>query len=234
MTFGLSATALAVIGTGAVVGGGLAGGAAFMKSDAENTKLTQQQSGLQIQQNNVIANLLSIHTGAREGMRDSRRQTAQALTNVERDYLKKAANHIAVRATSGTAGLSALAAYTNLHNQKAITKGNVITAGEGDLIKRAKTAQEGVREGQGRMNDFQGQLNMAQASKKSATDMAIEVGMATVGGAMKGASSGAGLAGGMKGAGGTSGGNLGGGTAGGGFGNMDTGVLGMSSFGFFQ
>ncbi len=184
--------AVAVI-AGAVIGGGLAAGTSIMKSNAENAKLTNEQVGLQIQQNNVIGSMISQHTSVKDGMSDTKRATAQALTNVERDYLKQSAKHIAVRATAGTAGLSALAAYTNLQNQKMLQKGNVISKGETEIIRMAKNAQEGAREGQGRMNDFQGQLNMAQSNKKSATDMAIEATMAGIGGAAKGASQGASL-----------------------------------------
>ena len=185
------ATVALVVGGAAVVGGGLAAGTSVMKSNAENDKLMQQQAGLQINQNNTIANLLSSNLNIKEGMGDTKRATAQALTNTEKDYLNKSAKHIAVRATRNTAGLSALASYTHLQNQKMMTKGNVISAGESELIRMAKAAQEGAREGQGRMNEFQGQLNMAQANKKSSTDMAIEAAMKGIGGAMKGASMGA-------------------------------------------
>jgi hypothetical protein len=178
---------------GAVIGGGSAILGSVMGGNKQNAKAAQQQASLQIQQNNVIANMLSQTTNIKDSQQDINRKTAMQLTNVERQAMSGAAKQIAAKATSGTAGSSALMAYTNVMTQKMITKGNVISGAESEQIKMGKDAQNMAREAQSKMNAAQGKINQAQADKKSGTEMAIEATMAGIKGGMSGASAGASL-----------------------------------------
>jgi hypothetical protein len=183
---------------GAVIGGGSSIISSVMGGDKQNAQQMQRQRSLQIQQNNVISNMISQSTNIRNTQQDINQKTRVQLTNVERQAMAGMAKHVASKATSGTAGSSALMAYTNFMTQKMITKGNVISGAESEQIKLGKDAQNMAREAQSKMGALQSKISQAQSDKKSGTEMAIEATIAGIKGGMSGASAGASLGKSMK------------------------------------
>lgn len=172
-----------------VVGAGLAAGQSVMKAKADNSRLAQQQEGLRIGQMADYASTITRNLQAKEEMGAAKARGRIKLTALQRQKLSDEAGQAVARAESGTAGASALHAFQNSETQYGFQKGNIIDETTTAVVKTGKQAQEGLRITQGRMNDKQGQINMAQANMKSGGDIAIGAGFAAVKGAKSSAAS---------------------------------------------
>lgn len=178
-----------VAGAVVVVGAGLAAAQSKMQSDAENSKLAQQQAGLQIKQSMDIASTITRNLNATEEMGAETRRGRMKLTKAKRAEVRGIGAQVTKNAESGAVGATHLAMYQAMETQYGMTEGNIIHETASNVRKTAKQAEEGLRITQGRMNDSQGQINMAQASKTSATDSYINAGIDGFKGAQSTASS---------------------------------------------
>ncbi len=178
-----------IAGAVVVVGAGLAAAQSKMQSDAENSKLAQQQAGLQIKQSMDIASTITRNLNATEEMGAETRRGRMKLTKAKRAEVRGIGAQVTKNAESGAVGATHLAMYQAMETQYGMTEGNIIHETASNVRKTAKQAEEGLRITQGRMNDDQGRINMAQASKTSATDSYINAGIDGFKGAQSTASS---------------------------------------------
>lgn len=123
------------------------------------------------QQLQIVGDTKSSYINLQNLMGESKQTVGVSLTKNEIKSAREMAKHVSKRATSNTAGASALYAYTNFIQQKAFTEGTMVSKGEGALRDYGKQAEA-------KFNQARSGINQAQSKKKSALEGALDAVMA--------------------------------------------------------
>lgn len=143
-------------------------GASMLSSLMGNS---QANENLYRQQLAIVAGQKSRNVQLVDKMDETIRAGGIIMSAKERENMKAVAKQVAKRATSNTAGSSALYAIVNMDQQLAFTKGTIIA-------KRDSSLREDGRVSQKYHNQALSQINTAESKKKSGLTMIIEAAVA--------------------------------------------------------
>jgi hypothetical protein len=143
---------------------GLGALGSLMGNSKANKNLYQQQLA-------IVGGQKSRNVQLVDKMDETIRAGGIAKTKVEREELRATAKQIASRATSGTAGQSALYAYMNIGQQSAFTTGTIQAKVDGSLREDGRVSQKYD-------NQARSQINSAESKNKSGTEMFMEAAIA--------------------------------------------------------
>lgn len=131
------------------------------------------------QQLQIVRDVKHTYRGLGEQMTEAKQATGIALTRNEMIAAKDLAKYTAQKATSNTAGASALYAYSNFIQQKTFTKGSIISKGEKVITEYGKSAQATY-------NRARSGINQAEANKKGIFEAVLDATIAYGSGAQAG------------------------------------------------
>jgi len=154
--------------------GGLMALSSIMGTRSQNKNAYRQQLQINRDAENTYRNLT-------EQMTEAKQATGIALTKNEMVAAKDLAKYTAQKATSNTAGASALHAYSNFIQQKTFTKGSLISKGEKVVTEYGKSAQATY-------NRARSGINQAEANKKGVFEAVLDATIAYGSGAQAGQS----------------------------------------------
>ncbi len=177
---------------GAIVKGALDTTKVLMDAGKKRRNAKLQQLGIMGQQNDVLSNLISTYNNIQNLQQEKNQVTRLELTNLERQYLRTEAQVKAKKATSGVAGASAMATFTNLMTQKMVTKGNIVDKGEAAQEQIGMSIHAASRQAQNEMAKLQTILAQIQSEKESDLEIGLSAAGALIGGAASGAKAGSG------------------------------------------
>jgi len=188
---GMSGGAKAGLAVGAVQGV-FSTASSLMSSGKKRRNAQLQQLGILGQQNDVLSNLLTTYNNIQNLQQETNQVTRLELTNLERQHLRTEAQVKAKKATSGVAGSSALAVFTNLMTQKMVTKGNIVDKGEAEQEQIGMSIHAASRQAQDEMAKLQTMLAQIQSEKESDLEIGLSAAGSLIGAGASGMSTGAG------------------------------------------
>ena len=119
------------------------------------------------QQLQIVSDTETGYTNLSNQMDQSKRVVGMALTKNETKGLRDVAKHVVNRDASNVSGNSAFYAYTNFMQQKAFTKGTLVSKGEIAMVDYGKTAD--AKFAQARSG-----INQAEAKKKGVLEGVLD------------------------------------------------------------
>jgi len=123
------------------------------------------------QQLQIVGDTKSSYINLQNLMEESKQTVGVSLTKNEVKNAREMAKHVSKKATTNTAGASALYAYSNFIQQKAFTEGTMVSKGEAQLRDYGKQAEA-------KFNQARSGINQAQARKKSGLEATLDAVMA--------------------------------------------------------